>query len=162
MRFSLAVAVAALASTVSASLIARQDSLPQCALECLTTANFGNCSSTDDACLCRNQDFLNSSTTCIGQKCTGQDLENATAAARQLCLVVGVTLTSTPAGFPTLTGTLSNSAAATGTAPAASGSGSGSGAASAPAATPSNNAASANGVNTVASLAAFGLAALVL
>ncbi|KAF5350713.1 hypothetical protein D9756_008564 [Leucocoprinus leucothites] len=155
MRFSLVIAVAAFVSSASASLISRQGGLPQCAFECITKADLGGCQATDNNCLCRSDTFLNSSTNCIGQTCKGQDLEDATAAARQLCAIVGVTLTSTPAGFPTLTGTLTGGTATAAGANTASGTAGG--------ATPSgSSAASINGVSTVASIAALGLAALVL
>ncbi|EKM78262.1 hypothetical protein AGABI1DRAFT_114592 [Agaricus bisporus var. burnettii JB137-S8] len=146
MRLSFALAVAALASTVSASFVARQGGLPGCATTCIATADFGGCEATDNACLCKNEGFVSSSTNCIVSTCEGDDLETSLNAAKQLCAAVGVTLTSTPAALTSATST-----------PAGSPSETSSGAAS----TTSDNAASMKGVNTLAGVAAL-LAAFAL
>ncbi|KAG2340382.1 hypothetical protein BDR05DRAFT_890056 [Suillus weaverae] len=97
MRFAVVVLSLSVAvSSAFATLIARQ-SLPNCAVACLTNANYGNCSSTDNNCLCHSQAFINSTTSCIQASCTGSDLTNAEAASQSLCAAVvccGVTLVS--------------------------------------------------------------------
>ncbi|KAI6112382.1 hypothetical protein EDD17DRAFT_1595822 [Pisolithus thermaeus] len=101
------VALSAALSSVSAGLVSRQ-SLPSCANPCITNANLGGCSATDDTCLCENQTFINSTTTCIESSCTGNDLQEAEQYAQSLCLAVGVTLTiATPT--PTSTSPTSSS-----------------------------------------------------
>ncbi|KAI6115318.1 hypothetical protein EDD16DRAFT_1594859 [Pisolithus croceorrhizus] len=108
------VALSAALSSASAGLVSRQ-SLPSCANPCITNANLGGCSATDDTCLCESQTFINSTTTCIESSCTGNDLQEAEQYAQSLCLAVGVTLTiATPT--PTSTSpTSSSSSTATAT-----------------------------------------------
>ncbi|KAI6020106.1 hypothetical protein PISMIDRAFT_678658 [Pisolithus microcarpus 441] len=86
------VALSAALSSVSAGFVSRQ-TLPACAQTCITSANLGGCSATDDSCLCRNQSFVNAVTSCIESSCTGSDLQQAEEFAQSLCLAVGVTLT---------------------------------------------------------------------
>ncbi|KXN93055.1 hypothetical protein AN958_10372 [Leucoagaricus sp. SymC.cos] len=88
MRLSVAVTVAALASAASANVVSRQDGLPACAMQCLSTADLDGCVSTDNACLCKSTKFVESSTVCIGNTCKGSDLQAALQAAQQLCAIV--------------------------------------------------------------------------
>ncbi|KIK48523.1 hypothetical protein CY34DRAFT_68132, partial [Suillus luteus UH-Slu-Lm8-n1] len=74
-------------SSTFAALLTRQ-SLPNCAVSCLQNADYGNCASTDDSCLCHSQAFINSTTSCIQASCTGSDLTNAEAASQSLCAAV--------------------------------------------------------------------------
>ncbi|EIW79793.1 hypothetical protein CONPUDRAFT_26321, partial [Coniophora puteana RWD-64-598 SS2] len=60
--------------------------LPACATNCLASADMGDCQEGDDTCLCNNQAFINSTTSCIQSTCTGQDLQTAEYDAQQLCL----------------------------------------------------------------------------
>ncbi|KAJ8596835.1 hypothetical protein M405DRAFT_928505 [Rhizopogon salebrosus TDB-379] len=146
MRFPVAVLVlSAAVSSVFAALVARQ-SLPNCAVPCITNADYGNCSSTDDTCLCHSQAFINSTTTCIQASCTGSDLTNAEAASQALCAAVGVTLTTAPAS----TGV--SSATSTGTSKSAS-------SASSSTASPTSNAASSNSINVLTGAAALAILA---
>ncbi|KAG1744817.1 hypothetical protein EDB19DRAFT_1874378 [Suillus lakei] len=140
MRFAVVVLALSVAfSSAYAALMARQ-SLPNCAVPCLTNADFGNCSETDDNCLCHSQAFINSTTTCIQSSCSGSDLTNAEAASQQLCAAVGVTLTVTSA---TSTATTSSNGTATATT-----------------ATPSSsNAASSHSINMLTGAAAFAILA---
>ncbi|KIJ64734.1 hypothetical protein HYDPIDRAFT_28101 [Hydnomerulius pinastri MD-312] len=118
MRFSVAlVALTAAVSSASAALIARQ-SLPNCAAPCLANADFGGCAQDDDTCLCNNQAFISSTTSCIQSSCTGNDLATAESFAQQLCLAVGVTLsagtttpsaTGSPSPSPSTGAAMSNS-----------------------------------------------------
>ncbi|KAF9001187.1 hypothetical protein BDQ17DRAFT_1426752 [Cyathus striatus] len=179
MRFSVA-ALTILGAALSASastLLARQ-SIPTCGQPCILNADLGSCSATDTLCLCQSSAFVSSTTQCIVSSCSGQDLQDAEAAARALCAQVGVTLTDSVAASSTTAASGSSTGAAassTATSPAASGSGSstrsGSSAASTPASSSSSSApatsssassASKNGINAVAGLAAIGLAALAL
>ncbi|KAG2124658.1 hypothetical protein DEU56DRAFT_892969 [Suillus clintonianus] len=138
MRFAVVVLTLSVAfSSAFAALVARQ-SLPNCAATCLENADYGNCSSTDDTCLCHSQAFINSTTTCIQASCTGSDLTNAEAASQSLCAAVGVTLTVTSA-----TATATSNGTATATTAKAS----------------STNAASSHSVNMLTGAAAFAILA---
>ncbi|KAF8893126.1 hypothetical protein BD779DRAFT_1508942 [Infundibulicybe gibba] len=168
MRFSIAVLslLGAAASVSASTLLGRQGTIPACAGPCLTTADLDGCALTDNACLCKSQKFVASSTTCIQGACKGDDLTNAEAAAVALCAAVGVTLTP-PAASGSASGSASG-AAASSTAPASGSAGatsaarpSASGSGSAAPSTPSG-AASVNGANALVGLAAMGLAALAL
>ncbi|CAE6537725.1 unnamed protein product [Rhizoctonia solani] len=103
------IVLAALAAVASASSIGKRQ-IPSCALTCMTSANTGSCSSTDNTCLCKSTAFVDSTYNCIASTCKGDDLTNAVAAARALCVAAGVTLTQT---MPAATG---GTATATGTA----------------------------------------------
>ncbi|KAJ3720401.1 hypothetical protein C8R42DRAFT_670538 [Lentinula raphanica] len=96
MHPTLILAMASLAmGSSSAESVRRQLSLPTCALPCLTSTSstsFGNCSSTDEACLCSNPQFISTTTTCIEGACSGNDLQTAISAAESLCAEAGVTL----------------------------------------------------------------------
>jgi len=139
MRFPVAILVLSAAfSSAFAALVVRQ-SLPNCAEQCLASADYGNCSSTDDTCLCNSSAFINSTTTCIQSSCTGSDLTTAEAASQALCAAVGVTLTATSA---------SSTASASGTSTS-----------SAKASATSSSAASSNGVNMLTGAAALAILA---
>ncbi|EIN14671.1 hypothetical protein PUNSTDRAFT_118091 [Punctularia strigosozonata HHB-11173 SS5] len=154
-----ALAAAAVASATTLHSFAARQSIPNCAVPCLTSAPMGSCSQTDDTCLCHNSDFINGATSCIESSCSGDDLKNAEAAAQALCAAVGVTLTATPTAS-------SSSGASTATSPASSvTTASGSSTASLTSGSPSSTStsgASANGIPALAGLAALGLAALAL
>ncbi|RDX45821.1 hypothetical protein OH76DRAFT_1420542 [Lentinus brumalis] len=159
MRFFAVLALAAVAS--AASLNRRQ--LPSCANSCLTGADFGSCDPLDDSCLCNSQAFVSSVTDCITGACQGNDLVTAESAAQQLCLAVGVTLTSTPAA-PSSTG--SGSPSSTTGAPAGSASVTATSTSPAPTSSQTggsgSNSAASHGVNALAALAAVGAVAFVL
>ncbi|KAI0772914.1 hypothetical protein BD413DRAFT_473489, partial [Trametes elegans] len=59
-----------------------------CANPCLASADFGNCDPLDSGCLCNSQAFVSSTTACITKSCSGNDLQQAEAAAQQVCLAV--------------------------------------------------------------------------
>ncbi|KAG2040395.1 hypothetical protein BDR03DRAFT_948625 [Suillus americanus] len=138
MRFAVIVlALSFVVESAFTALITRQ-SLPNCAVPCLTNADFGNCSSTDDSCLCHSQAFINSTTSCIQASCTGSDLTNAEAASQSLCAAVGVTLT---VSSDTATATTSSNDTATTANPS------------------STNAASSHSINILTGAAAFAILA---
>ena len=56
-----------------------------CAISCLQNADLGSCSATDNVCLCNNQPFIDSTTACIENACSGDDLANAEAFAVAIC-----------------------------------------------------------------------------
>ncbi|KAG1805482.1 uncharacterized protein BJ212DRAFT_1392088 [Suillus subaureus] len=103
MRFAVVVLALTFAVQSAFTALLTRQSLPNCAVPCLTNADFGNCSSTDDS-------FVNSTTSCIQASCTGSDLTNANAASQSLCAAVGVTLTASSA---TATATTSSNDTAT-------------------------------------------------
>ncbi|KAF8843506.1 hypothetical protein BDN67DRAFT_1066887 [Paxillus ammoniavirescens] len=143
MRFAVALFALTAVSSASSALVARQ-SLPNCAAPCLANANFDGCSPDDDSCLCHDQTFINSTTSCIQSSCTGSDLAEAEAFAQSLCLAVGVTLTAasaTPTASATTPASAKTSAASTS-------------AASTAASPSSTGAASSNGVSVLAGAAA--------
>ncbi|SJL13099.1 uncharacterized protein ARMOST_16536 [Armillaria ostoyae] len=162
MRFSLAALPISVlvAGSSAASLHARQ--LPSCAVSCITGSgiNYGDCSSSDNACLCKNTDFVNSVQSCITSDCTGDDLETALSVAQALCAAAGVTLTS-EAVSATSTSPSSLSSASSASRASSSPSVSASASASASSTSASNGALTV-GANAVAGLTAIGLVALAL
>ena len=104
MRFTLTLVAAASAfSAATASIYSRQ-SLPctvqytsffilcihlvcftACALSCMENANYGSCSQEDNACLCRNTEFVSSTTACIEKACDASDLAAAEQYSQALC-----------------------------------------------------------------------------
>ncbi|KIM82725.1 hypothetical protein PILCRDRAFT_820022 [Piloderma croceum F 1598] len=83
----------------SASFVPRQ-SFPNCAIPCLQNADLGSCSAQDNVCLCNNQAFINSTTTCIENSCSPDDLASAEAEADAICESVGVTLVASASAAP--------------------------------------------------------------
>ncbi|KXN88445.1 hypothetical protein AN958_07355 [Leucoagaricus sp. SymC.cos] len=151
MRFSIVVLLAALASFATASFVSRQDGIPGCALQCVQSAMSQDSCGADEACLCRSDKFVQSSTSCVSSTCQGDDVQTSLDIAQQLCASLGVTLTLLPT---------SSGAAATDSPAATFGAASASGS---PSAADTSNAASPNGVSAVsgilalAGLAVFGL-----
>ncbi|TCD63419.1 hypothetical protein EIP91_005418 [Steccherinum ochraceum] len=169
------VALAAAASVSAGNIFRRQ--YPDCATPCIQNAQTGNCFSDDLNCLCKSQDFISSTTSCIIASCSASDAVKAEAVAQGFCETVGVTLTSQPSNQPT--GAPSNTdsnTAASNTNTAASSSSSPSPTSSS--ATPSDTAAAApsppaqqqgsgamrtsHGVNAVLALGVVGAGALLL
>ncbi|PAV18153.1 hypothetical protein PNOK_0663900 [Pyrrhoderma noxium] len=148
MRFTFALL---LAGAASASLVSRQD-IPTCALTCIASADTGSCSQTDTSCLCNDQSFVSSTTTCIETSCSSDDVAAAEAFAQQTCESVGVTLTaSSAASTGSATGSTSGSSAASTASSTTTSAG----------ATTTSNAAQSNRVPVLAA-AALGLAAFAL
>jgi hypothetical protein len=107
MRFTLTfVAAVGAFSAATASMVARQ-SLPctsrhpsfvtiyihlvlliACAATCLANGDFGSCSQQDNACLCKSQAFVNSTTLCIQKACQGSDLADAEKYSQAVCAAV--------------------------------------------------------------------------
>ncbi|KAG6331435.1 hypothetical protein ID866_7654 [Astraeus odoratus] len=141
MRLSGVVLALSMAVTsVHAGISARQ-SLPSCAATCIANADYGDCAQDDDSCLCHNQSFIDSATTCIESSCQGNDLTEAEQFAQALCAAVGVTLTETvPASTSTSPASASTSASATTSASTS--------------ATPSSGASLSYGINIFAGAAA--------
>ncbi|KAJ2916189.1 hypothetical protein MD484_g4227, partial [Candolleomyces efflorescens] len=158
MRFSAVVAFLGAAASVSASAIVSRQ-LPDCATTCLASSDFGTCSPTDNACLCRSEAFITSATTCITTTCTGDDLQTALTLAQAMCAAEGVTLgapgaSTTSAATTGTPATTTGTSAPTTTAPSTTTSG------AAPAQT--TNAAMSRGMSSIAALAAIALAAVSL
>ncbi|CAE6471573.1 unnamed protein product [Rhizoctonia solani] len=109
------VVVAALAAVASASTLTRRQ-YPSCAMPCIQSADIGNCSPTDNTCMCKNQSFIDSTAVCVKKNCTGDDLTRANEISKALCLAAGVTLseTATPSATSPATGTGSSTATPTG------------------------------------------------
>ncbi|KAK0199809.1 hypothetical protein DFS33DRAFT_195154 [Desarmillaria ectypa] len=115
MRFSLTVLPALFVTAWGSMLLGRQTSLPACALPCITNVDYGNCSPSDNACLCKSATYVNTTTTCIESSCSGSDLTTAISTAQALCAQVGVTFSSTslPTGSATSSGSSRSVAAST-------------------------------------------------
>ena len=45
----------------------------------------GDCSSTDNTCLCKNQYFIDSVTSCLQKTCSSDEVETANAGAQEIC-----------------------------------------------------------------------------
>ncbi|KIJ93604.1 hypothetical protein K443DRAFT_684416 [Laccaria amethystina LaAM-08-1] len=107
MRFSLILLATslsfALESAASTILGLRQTvpALPTCSYPCFVSPNLGGCAATNYVCLCNNQEYLTSTSTCILQHCSGADLTTTYRISQATCLAVGVTL-SIP-GLPSST-----------------------------------------------------------
>ncbi|KAF9781167.1 hypothetical protein BJ322DRAFT_1111888 [Thelephora terrestris] len=144
MRFSavLVVLSAAFATTTAAFLETRQSGYASCALPCLTSSNPGTCALDDTLCLCKDQQFVQETTTCFESSCSGSDLTQSIAAAVAMCRAVGVTLSTSNSG-PTSTSSSTPSST------------SGSSDSSFPGS--SKNSGVANGVNGLFALSALGL-----
>ncbi|KIO16739.1 hypothetical protein M407DRAFT_85663, partial [Tulasnella calospora MUT 4182] len=56
-----------------------------CGIPCLTNADAGTCSPTDNTCLCKSDAYLRSTTSCIQSSCSAADLATAAGLAQQLC-----------------------------------------------------------------------------
>ncbi|KDR69077.1 hypothetical protein GALMADRAFT_77836, partial [Galerina marginata CBS 339.88] len=61
---------------------------PACAFPCIVGADLDGCAPTDNVCLCTSEPFVNSTTSCIESKCTGDDLIAAEQFAEALCAAV--------------------------------------------------------------------------
>ncbi|KAF8624721.1 hypothetical protein AX17_007052 [Amanita inopinata Kibby_2008] len=167
MRFALASLALFAASAAAFNLEARQSAFPPCAQTCTQNADLGGCKPQDIHCTCTNAQFVSSVTKCIISSCQGDDLNKSLQIATQLCLSVGVTLSSAPpmtatgastGAAPTGSGASNNTGSAAASATAASNS-TGSGSAAAPT---QSSGASANSINALAGASAFGIAALSL
>ncbi|KAF8909778.1 hypothetical protein CPB84DRAFT_1842997 [Gymnopilus junonius] len=164
MRFStVAFTLFGAAASVSAStLTARQTTLPDCAIPCTASADLGGCVVSDTHCLCTNQAFVSSTTTCMRRPAPAQTSKplwlTLKAFASKSC---GVTLTDSSTSAPSSTSASNNTASQTSSgASATSTSPSGSGSSPAPSNTASS--ASAHSVNAILGLAAAGLVAFAL
>ncbi|TRM67182.1 hypothetical protein BD626DRAFT_484984 [Schizophyllum amplum] len=132
-------------------LTARQ-SLPDCYFTCAAAGDMGDCSPTDNTCLCENKSFIDSVTSCLQTTCSSDDeLDEANAGAQEICKSVGVTLTSAE---PSSTGSAtSSSESAASTAPSDSDDSSDSG---------DSNSATRAGAGALAGLIGVGLVAWTL
>jgi cell division septation protein DedD len=137
MKFSLAVALAAATSYVSAQDLS---SIPSCALSCLVPAvSSVGCSPTDFKCSCGKSSQLNAAAApCIQSACSASDQTKANTALEDICSKAGVPITlppvggaSTPASSPAASSPAASSPAAS--TPAASSPAASSPAASSPA-----------------------------
>jgi len=88
----------------SASFVPRQF-FPDCAIPCLQNADLGSCGAQDNVCLCNNQAFINSTTTCIENSCSADDVASAEAEADAICESVGVTLVASASAAPAASST---------------------------------------------------------
>lgn len=62
------------------------NSCVDCAITCLSTADYGSCNSSDYGCLCKSDTFIEGVASCFQSTCSGNDLTSATALSQQLCL----------------------------------------------------------------------------
>ncbi|KAF9518777.1 hypothetical protein BS47DRAFT_1388699 [Hydnum rufescens UP504] len=88
--------VACASAALLANPLLPRSGYPSCATPCLSNFNPGSCSSTDVACLCKDQTFLDTTAQCIYNDCTSSaDIAQAVAQSKASCLAAGVTLTAT-------------------------------------------------------------------
>ncbi|GAA6006337.1 hypothetical protein JCM10207_000609 [Rhodosporidiobolus poonsookiae] len=86
--FALLAAAAALAPVALA-----QTAIPDCVLSCLTTAaTSASCSSNDISCLCQNESFISSATSCLETTCEGDDVAIGLDYGVQYCATVGISI----------------------------------------------------------------------
>jgi len=149
MRAFLSLFLVGMVSTTFA-LFPRQDGYPQCSYGCLANATSTQCQPGEVKCLCEDPAFINSTTTCFEQSCSGADLAQAEQTARDTCALAGVTLSSTPPSTtsPTSGATAAGSSSSTTSPP------------SSPSSKP--NSAGSTMVNIIGVAASLGLAALAL
>ncbi|KAG9045801.1 hypothetical protein FS837_005630 [Tulasnella sp. UAMH 9824] len=83
------------AATCKQSGVDLQNPVPACAQGCVQNASLGNCQANDAACLCRDPTYVQNVTSCVGSKCTGQDLMTATIVGQASCRAAGVNVTDT-------------------------------------------------------------------
>ncbi|KIY53858.1 hypothetical protein FISHEDRAFT_32407, partial [Fistulina hepatica ATCC 64428] len=62
--------------------------LTDCLLVCIADASLGDCSSTDDSCLCQNSDFVSSVTDCVVNDCPSDEIQTALDSSEELCEAV--------------------------------------------------------------------------
>ncbi|KAG7095208.1 hypothetical protein E1B28_005983 [Marasmius oreades] len=140
MYFSVVLSLLTVVSFTSAQ------SLPSCALQCITSADTSGCGgTTDTACLCKDPTFVNSTFQCVQAKCPSSDVSTALSAAQMLCAGAGVSVSLPASSAATGTSNVSNSSASP-----------------TPTSQKSANGASASAVNIIAGLIGAGVAALVL
>ena len=61
---------------------------PACSYPCFVNPNLGGCAATNYVCLCNNQEYLSSTSTCILQHCSGADLTTTYRISQATCLAV--------------------------------------------------------------------------
>lgn len=116
MRFPLILLATSLSSaleSVASNILGLRQTvpaLPTCSYPCFVNPNLGGCAATNYVCLCNNQEYLTSTSTCILQHCSGADLTTTYRISQATCLAVGVTL-SIP-GLPSSTVAVATAASA--------------------------------------------------
>ncbi|CAE6433594.1 unnamed protein product [Rhizoctonia solani] len=68
---------------------------PSCAQSCVGQASPGSCSLTDNACLCQNASYCNTTNDCFRTSCSYADWTSAYNYSVQLCNQAGVTESNT-------------------------------------------------------------------
>lgn len=71
--------------------LVRADGYPDCAMPCVTGANPGSCSATDNACMCSSAPFCNTMNLCFKNSCSHADWVTAYNYSNSLCSSAGVT-----------------------------------------------------------------------
>ncbi|QRV99002.1 CFEM domain protein [Ceratobasidium sp. AG-Ba] len=64
---------------------------PTCAQSCLGQASIGNCSPTDNVCMCNNTSYTNATNDCFRTSCSAADWKTAYDQSSAMCAAVGVT-----------------------------------------------------------------------
>lgn len=101
MRFNAVFLVLATSLASASPFVARGvNDLPSCSLPCITNADTGTCAPTDNACLCKYDNFLRTTTDCIESACSNQDLRAAAVVCQELCTAAGVNIMTNPAAQP--------------------------------------------------------------
>ncbi|KAF9027664.1 hypothetical protein BDZ89DRAFT_1066782 [Hymenopellis radicata] len=112
MHFSILVL---LASAVSGMSLNPRQSLPHCAVTCITNAVLSSgCPLSNQTCLCKSSVFVSTAAACIQSACSPADQNTAVQGAEALCKSVGVTVDAslyTSSGSATETSDASTSTA---------------------------------------------------
>ncbi|KAG9043486.1 hypothetical protein FS837_009496 [Tulasnella sp. UAMH 9824] len=150
--------IVGLAASVALASFQESD-FPACVMNhgCISQAEMhSSCdpADTNNICLCKDDYFLRTSTTCIQNYCSTEDLATAANLALKLCKAAGVDISTNLASQPTSTATSTSAASAATTSAAAS--------AATASATPTGNAAASTVVGKGMMVGGFVVAAVIL
>ncbi|KAL8906826.1 MAG: hypothetical protein Q9171_006106 [Xanthocarpia ochracea] len=116
--------IVSLLTLLSTSTAQSLNDVPACASEAaISSFTNSGCTLGDNACVCRNQDFVSSLLPVVRSNCSPEEFQRTVELATNLCREAGVTLdVTTSAASPTATDSPSSSTIAASTATASNGS----------------------------------------
>ncbi|KAL8860842.1 MAG: hypothetical protein Q9178_002872 [Gyalolechia marmorata] len=119
------ITIVSLLTLLSTSTAQSLNDIPACASEAaLSSFTNSGCTVGDNACICRNQDFLSSLLPVVEANCSPEEVQRTVEFTTNFCRGAGVTLDITTSGTPspTATDSASSSTVAASTATASNGS----------------------------------------